>query len=284
MKNNIILFSFLISFTVFSQNSSEKQMLSLQTMATGLTIGGYGEITYNDPDSGVSEIDVQRLVMLFAYKFDDRVSFITEIEFEHVKEVYVEQAFLNYGVSDNFNLRGGLMLVPMGIVNEYHEPTTYNGVERPSLNNKLVPTTWREMGLGVYGRINSASIRYQAYIMNGFISYNDGAYKLKGTNGLRSGRQKGAESVGSNANFAARVDYYGLPGLKLGLSLYNGKTQTTDKSVVGSHVGLSMLGFDARYVKNRFSSRFEYINASLSDTDKYNRASGRGLGAGKGGD
>ena len=141
MKNQIIIFSLLISFSVFSQNSSEKQMLNLQTMATGLKIGGYGEITYNDPDSGVSEIDVQRLVMLFAYKFDDRVSFITEIEFEHVKEVYVEQAFLNYGVSDNFNLRGGLMLVPMGIVNEYHEPTTYNGVERPSLNNKLVPTT-----------------------------------------------------------------------------------------------------------------------------------------------
>ena len=95
MKNQIIIFLLLISFSVFSQNSSEKQLLNLQTMATGLKIGGYGEITYNDPDSGVSEIDVQRLVMLFAYKFDDRVSFITEIEFEHVKEVYVEQAFLN---------------------------------------------------------------------------------------------------------------------------------------------------------------------------------------------
>jgi len=93
MKNQIFIFILLTSFSVFSQNSSEKQMLSLQTMATGLKIGGYGEITYNDPDSGVSEIDVQRLVMLFAYKFDDRVSFITEIEFEHVKEVYVEQAF-----------------------------------------------------------------------------------------------------------------------------------------------------------------------------------------------
>lgn len=280
MKNLLLLvFILSISSAVFGQyNSSERQLLSLQSMGSGLNIGGYAEITYNDPDSGVSEIDVQRLVMLFAYKFDDRVSFITEIEFEHVKEVYVEQAFLNYGVSDNFNLRGGLMLVPMGIVNEYHEPTTYNGVERPSLNNKLVPTTWREMGLGVYGRINSASIRYQAYVMNGFISYN-GEYKLKGTNGLRSGRQKGAESVGSNANFASRIDYYGLLGLKLGLSFYNGKTQTTDKNIIGSQVGLSMFGFDARYVKNRFSARSEYISASLSDTDKYNLASGKDLGS-----
>ena len=60
------------------------------------------------------------------------------------------------------------MLVPMGIVNEYHEPTTFNGVERPSLDSKIVPTTWREIGMGVSGRINNASIRYQAYLMNGF--------------------------------------------------------------------------------------------------------------------
>ena len=99
-------------------------------------------------------------------------NFSVRIEMEHVKEIYVEQAFLNYGVSDNFSIKGGLLLVPMGIINEYHEPTTYNGVERPSLNNKLVPTTWREMGIGATGRINSMSLKYQAYIMNGFVSYN----------------------------------------------------------------------------------------------------------------
>ncbi|MGY8946100.1 MAG: hypothetical protein ACKVJS_03480 [Flavobacteriales bacterium] len=279
MKKLLLLFILSIPSSAFGQiNSSEKQILSLQSIASGLSIGGYGEMTYNDPDSGASELDVQRLVMLFAYKFDDRVSFITEIEFEHVKEVYVEQAFLNYGISDNFNLRGGLMLVPMGIINEYHEPTTYNGVERPSLNNKLVPTTWREMGIGFTGRINSMSLKYQAYIMNGFVSYN-GDYKLKGTNGLRSGRQKGAKSVGSNANFSTKIDYYGLPGLKLGLSFYKGKTQTTDKSIVGSQVGVSMLGLDARYIKNKFSARAEYIDASLNDTDLYNKLSGKDLGS-----
>ncbi len=276
-KLTVLITLFTLSF--YAQNNSpEKQLLSLQTLVSGLSIGGYGEMTYNNPDSGSSELDVQRLVILFAYKFDDRVSFIAEIEFEHVKEVYVEQAFLNYGVSDNFSIKGGLLLVPMGIINEYHEPTTYNGVERPSLNNKLVPTTWREMGIGATGRINSMSLKYQAYIMNGFVSYN-GEYKLKGTNGLRSGRQKGAESIGSNANFASKVDYYGLPGLKLGLSFYNGKTQTTDKSIIGSQVGVSMLGLDARYVKNRFTARSEYIDASLSNTDLYNNVSGKDLGS-----
>ncbi len=143
---------------IYSQNSSETQLNNLSLMDKGLTIGGYGEITYNDPSDDVSEIDIQRLVMLFAYKFDDRVSFVTEIEFEHVKEVYVEQAFLNYALNDNLNLRGGLMLVPMGIVNEYHEPTTFNGVERPSIDGKIIPSTWREVGFGLYGNSNSLSL------------------------------------------------------------------------------------------------------------------------------
>jgi len=277
MRKIFILLIFFGGF-VFSQNSSETQLTNLTSIDSGLTIGGYGEITYNDPSDDVSEIDVQRLVLLFAYKFDDRVSFVTEIEFEHVKELYVEQAFLNYALNENLNLRGGLMLIPMGIINEYHEPTTFNGVERPSIDNKIIPSTWREIGLGLYGKSNALSLRYQAYIVNGPISYN-GDYKLIGSDFLRKGRQKGAESVGSNGNFTAKIDYYGLPGLKLGLGYYSGKTQTTDQSVDGSQVGLLMVAFDARYVKNRFSARAQLISASLSDTEKYNLFSGKDLGS-----
>ena len=100
MRKTFILLIFFGGF-VFSQNSSETQLSNLSSIDSGLTIGGYGEITYNDPSDDVSEIDIQRLVLLFAYKFDDRVSFVTEIEFEHVKEVYVEQAFLNYALNEN---------------------------------------------------------------------------------------------------------------------------------------------------------------------------------------
>ena len=122
MKNLSLLLLFFTSY-VYAQeqyNSATKQLNNLVSSESGLSIGGYGEITYNNKEgsSTPAEIDVQRLVMLFAYKFDDRTSFVTEIEFEHVKEVYVEQAFINYSVADGVNLRGGLMLVPMGIVNE----------------------------------------------------------------------------------------------------------------------------------------------------------------------
>nr|MBC8295454.1 hypothetical protein [Pelagibacterales bacterium] len=148
-------------------NSYQQQFQNLTNIESGLTIGGYGEVTYNDPDEGSSELDVQRLVMLFVYKFDDRVSFITEIEYEHVKEVYIEQAWLNYALNDNTNLRAGLLLVPMGIVNEYHEPTTYKAVARPTLDNTIVPTTWRDIGIAVSGRLNNLNMRYQSYMMNG---------------------------------------------------------------------------------------------------------------------
>ena len=285
MKNEIsVLLLLAFAFTsVVAQNaeqlnSYQQQFQNLANLESGLMIGGYGEVTYNDPDEGASELDVQRLVILLAYKFDDRVSFITEIEYEHVKEVYIEQAWLNYALNDNTNLRAGLLLVPMGIVNEYHEPTTYNGVERPTLDNKIVPTTWREIGIGVSGRLNNMNMRYQAYIMNGPKSY-DGTYKLKGANGLRGGRQKGAESIGSNSNFASRLDFYGILGLRLGISYYNGKTQTIDKSMIGTQVGVSMTGLDARYVKNNFSARYQYINANLTDTNQYNRLSGKDLGS-----
>lgn len=273
-----ILPQFLLAQQEF--NSAQTQLANLANQSTGLSIGGYAEITYNNLEGSdtPAELDVQRLVMLFAYKFDERTQFVTEIEYEHVEEVFVEQAFLNYNLSDGLNVRGGLMLVPMGIINEYHEPTTFNGVERPSLDNKLVPTTWREIGLGLSGRFNSASIRYQAYLMTGSLSYN-GNYILRGSDGLRKGRQKGIKSVGSDVNFAAKVEYYGLPGLKLGLSAYFGNTQTTDPELDQTQVGLSMFGLDYRYTNGRFSSRGQYINSTLSDTEAYNTAGSTDLGA-----
>ena len=284
---NLTLLLLLLATSVYAQeqfNSASTQLNNLLTSDRGLSIGGYGEITYNNLEgkSDPAEIDVQRLVILFAYKFDDRTSFVTEIEYEHVKEVYVEQAFINYAVADGVNLRGGLMLVPMGIINEYHEPTTFNGVERPSLDSKIVPTTWREMGIGVSGRINNASIRYQAYLMNGFLSYGE-SHKLRGSDGLRKGRQKGAESVGSDANFAGRIEYYGLPKLKLGVSYYAGNTQTTAPEISNTQIGLSMIGLDYRYINGKLSSRGQFISASLKDTEAYNLAGNKDLGSVMGG-
>ena len=108
-----------INTQLVNRNNASQRILS-STTQNKLTIGAYGELTYNQPEGDNGELDVQRLVLLFGYNFSEKVQFVTEIEIEHVQEVFVEQAFVNYSVGDNISVRGGLMLVPMGIINEYH--------------------------------------------------------------------------------------------------------------------------------------------------------------------
>lgn len=247
---------------------------------SNLTIGGYVQMDYNEPSGSTNgNLDVHRLVMLFGYRFNDHVSFLTEIELEHVKEVYVEQAFVNYSFNTAFNIRGGLMLVPMGYINEYHEPPVFYGVERPGLDNEIVPTTWRELGIGVTGNLENLSLKYQAYLFNGFASYIDGTGKLKGKDGLRGGRQKGAESVINTPNLSLKLDYYGFLGLRVGLAGYFGETQTDESSIVGSTVGVSMVGLNAAYRIRNIDLRGQYIYTSLSDTEAYNELTGKDLGS-----
>jgi len=275
----------MISAAMFSQQDSKQDSMRVANRlgynnASKLTIGGYAQIDYNEPDGHApGNLDVHRLVLLFGYKFSDKVSFLTEIELEHVKEVYVEQAFVNYSFSTAFNLRGGLMLVPMGYVNEYHEPPVFYGVERPGLDKYVVPTTWRELGIGATGNLSNLSLKYQAYIFNGFISYKDGEGTLRGVDGLRKGRQKGAESVINNPNLSMKLDYYGILGLKIGVAGYFGETQSDDTSVENSTVGVSMLGFNASYLYRDLTLRGQYIYTSLSGTEAYNDLTGKDLGS-----
>ncbi|MDC1276774.1 hypothetical protein N8Z48_01275 [Algibacter sp.] len=298
MKKLSLLFSILVASIVSAQTlqdsitfDPQKQLNAAQRILSGnygkaVTVGAYGELTYNQPEALNGELDVQRLVLLFGYKFNDKTQFVTEVEFEHVEEVFIEQAFINYNVAPNVNLRGGLMLVPFGIINEFHEPTTFNGVERPALDNVIVPTTWREIGFGVSGRFNELSLGYQAYVFNGFKSTSfdgnggvNGA--LKGSNGLRSGRQKAIQSTIDSPTLSMKFDYYGIPGLRLGLSGYFGDTQAEDdvEALDGANIGISMIGLDARYAFQRLTARGQYVHGSLSGTEAYNNLTGKDLGS-----
>lgn len=298
MKNLLVTLTILITMSVSAQTlpdslntNPQSQQNAAQRILSGnygksVTVGVYGETTYNQPEGANGELDVQRLVLLFGYKFNDKAQFVTEVELEHVEEVFVEQAFVNYSVGDNVSLRGGLMLIPMGIVNEYHEPTTFNGTERPAIDNVIIPTTWREIGIGVTGRFPEISVGYQAYIFNGFkstISDGEGGISgfLKGSNGLRGGRQKAIKSTVDSPTFSTKVEYFGIPGLRLGLSGYFGKTQAADdiEDIDGANIGISMVGLDARYGFKRFSARGQFIYTSLTDTEDYNTLTGKDLGS-----
>lgn len=256
-----------------------------------LKIGGYGHVDYNQTISTETinngKLDVHRLVILMGYQFNKKTGIVTEIEFEHVQEVFVEQAYLNHKLTKLISLRAGLLLVPMGILNEYHEPVLYHGVERPLLENNLNPTTWREIGLGIAGRSDNLSLKYQLYMMNGVLSYKTAG--LLNASGFRGGRQKGAESIQSSPNFTGRVEFYGLPGLKIGASGWYGKTQsslyqgiskdnesalpTADSSVVG----MSMLGLDCQYQKKGVEIKAQYYLTGFENTIAYNEFTGSNL-------
>ena len=286
------LIIFLSGLSVIAQNTDDTQNVykniadNLLVNDSKLVIGGYGEVHFNQALDGSvrnnGKLDVHRIVMLFGYNFNEKTQFVTELEFEHVSEVYVEQAFLQHKINNALNFRGGLMLVPMGIINEYHEPTTFNGVERPLIDNVITPTTWREIGFGITGNILPASLKYQAYVLNGFNGY-DGAAKINGKDGFRKGRQKGAESYISSPNLAGKIEYYGIRGLNLGVSGYFGNTQSTlyngidnnnDAALAkadSSVVGLSMLGVDARYSISGLQLTGQFYYAGISNSEQYNK-------------
>jgi len=295
----VLTFSGLNAQVTGTDTTTNEPLNSAQNIISGnggkrVTLGAYAQVDYNqqfgDSVRHNGKMDVHRMVMFMGYKFNDRVHFVTEIEFEHVKEVYIEQAFVNYRINQALNLRAGLMLIPMGIINEYHEPTTFNGVERPNVDGKLTPTTWREMGFGLTGTLNKLSLKYQLYAVNGFKSF-DGGGKLRGTDGFRKGRQKGAESTFTSPNLAAKVDYYGIKGLKIGASGYFGNTQTTAyegldlgdaeavKTADSTVVGLAMVGLDLRYNYKAFQARGQFIMANVSNTKAYNEYTGKDLGS-----
>ena len=182
------------------------------------------------------------------------------------------------------------MLIPMGIQNLYHEPPTFNGVERTNVDKYIVPTTWREIGIGLNGRSIENSLNYQLMMVNGFNGY-DGTGVFSGESGLRSGRQKGAESYITFPDFAGRVSYYGHPGLNLGLSAYVGDSESKAydglnleddvavASVDSTVIGIQMVGIDARYQEGALQLRGQYIIANLSNTNQYNSFTGKDLGS-----
>ncbi len=261
-----------------------------------LSIGAYGQVEFTQQFADTAKhnalIDVHRLVLFMGYKFNDRTHFITEIEFEHVNEAAIEQAFLNYRIKKWLDLRAGLILIPMGIINEYHEPTTFNGVTRPNIDKNIVPATWRELGAGFNGKFDKIALKYQLYAVNGFLGY-DGTGRFKGSDGIRGGRQKGIKSVMTTPDLSLKADYYGIPGLTIGVAGYFGESESTlynglwkedtlqnaQSKFDSSVVGISMIGADMRYHWKGLEARGQYILCKLDNAEKYNKLTGKDLGS-----
>lgn len=213
----------------------------------GVSIGGYGELTFlhNDVNArgGAKNIaDMQRLIIYLGYAFDEKLKFNSELELEHASTsgshgtgggyFKAEFAYLDYQFRPEFGVRGGLLLMPVGFVNEVHEPPTFPSADRPYFERRIMMSTWEEMGLGVYGQVGPANYRF--YLINGLMLKGGGDYNAKGP--LRTVRQRGARAVADRLGFTGRVDINLPYNLKVGGSFVYADVQSKGGS--DSRLGL----------------------------------------------
>ncbi|WP_020485724.1 hypothetical protein [Methylomonas sp. MK1] len=206
----------------------------------GLSLGGYGEANYqarvNDQggrdDAGnvrnSNNADLERLVIYAGYKFTDSILFNSEIEFEHGTtgegseergEVSVEFASLDFFIDKMANVRAGMLLMPMGFINQIHEPPFFFGNNRPEVERRIIPSTWHENGLGLFGEL-LPGLTYTTYVVNGMNA------RGFASDGIREGRQGGSQALAEDLAYVGRVDYAPafIPGLSVGGSAYLGKS------------------------------------------------------------
>lgn len=171
------------------------------------------------------KLDIHRLVVGMGYKFNDYFSFIAEVTYEHVLEVLIEQVNVNYKHNEAFQIQAVILPVPMGIVNQKHEPNVFNGLEHPALNEFIIPIAWRELAIGIHGKFENVGLHYQLSVTNGFSIYREGE-SLADATAFRMAKQEGVESFISYPNVTGRLAHKGIDGLTLGASFYTGKSQS----------------------------------------------------------
>ena len=248
-----------------------------QTRST--TLGGYGELHYNEPDgSRKGQLDFHRFVIYLGHEFNEQISFRAEVELEHTMieageseggEIAIEQAYVEYRITPFVGVRGGILLVPVGIINLVHEPPTFHGVERPSVERVIIPTTWREAGVGVFGTITD-DIRYQVSVMAGLK-----AEGFSASSGLRGGRQSAFESDPSDPSVSGRIDYAPALGLSLGASFFYGNS-TGGVDTLGSGT-VALWSADARYSVGQLELRALGALGTIEDAPRINAEFGNSV-------
>jgi hypothetical protein len=244
----------------------------------GLSIGGYGEVRLRQfvnrqDDNQDSIFDALRAVVYVGYKFNENWVFNSELEFEHGGtggggSVSSEFVTVDYLHSDEFNIRAGLVLVPMGFVNEIHESNFFFGAERPEVERQIIPSTWRENGAGFFGTI-ADRVHYRVYAINSF----DG--QDFSSSGLRGGRQSGSRALSNDFAFVGRVDVDLIDGLQVGGSVFTGQTgqeQTSDTGIKLPDAHLTIYEVHGQYKRYGLSLRALWTQALLDEAGALSRA------------
>lgn len=237
------------------------------------TLSGYMEMHLNKVQDQPTAIDLHRFVLMVGHTFSDRLKFWSEVEVEHAfveggeetGEVAVEQAYVDLMINRRVNLRFGMVLVPVGIQNERHEPPTFQGVERTFVDTFVVPTTWRDAGAGLFGDLGRG-FSYRAYVLPGL-----NAAEFSADEGIAGGRQQGATADASDPAITGRLEYR-RGGLTSGASFWRGGSGfgLIRLDIEAPTVGVSSL--DARYRRGRNEWRGQWSMVNIGGAADLNRA------------
>jgi len=249
----------------------------------GISLGGYGEALYQSFDSArddgtasdaTDQLDLERGVFYFGYKWNDHWLFNSEIEFEHAGasddngEISLEFAYVDYLWRPRLNVRAGLVLVPMGFINELHEPPLFLGARRPDVERRIIPATWRENGVGIFGDIGP--FRYRTYLLNGLDARGFSSH------GIRGGRQNGSKADAEDLAWTGRIDYTGQLGLLAGVSFYVGDSGQGLRDAEGRTIGARTTLYDAHIEWKHRGLELRVLGArgEIDDTARLNAALG----------
>lgn len=217
--------------------------------------GGYGEMHLNLVSGGDNQIDFHRWVLFLNHRFNDSITLYSELELEHSLsgdgkngEVELEQAYLDFAFGKGLHAKAGLFLLPVGILNETHEPNTFFGVERNPIEKEMIPTTWWEGGLALSQSLENG-LSWDLAVHSGLNVPTTGnsAYRI------RSGRQKVSNAPANEPAATARVRYTGIPGVDVSVfgnyqnDITQGAgTEANSAIMVGAAANIQRGGFGLR--------------------------------------
>ena len=237
------------------------------------TLSGYMEAHFNKVQDLPAEADFHRFVLMVGHRFSDRIKFWSELEVEHAfvegaeesGEVALEQAYVDLSIHRRVNLRAGMVLIPVGIINERHEPPTFNGVERPFVDTFIVPTTWRDVGAGLYGDLGRG-LSYRAYIVPGL-----DAAGFTAEEGIAGGRQQGSHADMSEPAFTGRLEYR-RAGFTGGASVWAGGTGFGLVRLDIDKPTVTVSSLDGRFRRGRYEARGQFSFVHIGGAEDLNYA------------
>lgn len=234
----------------------------LKKLLGSTRISGYGELDYvirkdNGNGNGGNTLDPHRIVLNVTSQLTDWIDFNSELEWEHGGSdggadgsISVEQAYLTFKLNPAFNVKTGVMLMPMGAINQNHEPVNFYSSARPALDTYLIPSTWQEMGVGISGALHR-KVDYQLMAVTGL----DGT-GFSAERGLRDGRQGFKKDNNRNFAVTGRLDVRPVENLTTSLSLYSGNSAPSGSPTAYTTIA----ALDGRYRYRDFEVAGEYVH------------------------